>query len=48
MFGDVVGQPGSNLPFQYATKLEFPRFNGEEVDEWLFKVEQFFFVGQNS
>ena len=32
----------SHQPFKYVTKLEFPRFNGEGIDEWLFKVEQFF------
>ena len=30
--------------FRYATKLEFPRFNEEGVDEWLFKIEQFFLL----
>ena len=45
--GDVAGQTGSNPSFRYATKLEFPKFNGERVDEWLFKVDQFFFVGQD-
>lgn len=23
-------------------KVDFPRFNGENVKEWLFKVEEFF------
>nr|KYP32203.1 hypothetical protein KK1_047162 [Cajanus cajan] len=30
-------------PFQVCTvKLDFPRFNGSNVLEWIFKVEQFF------
>ena len=48
--GSILGQPmnksvgvGMNgHSFRYATKLEFPKFNGEGVDEWFFKVEQFF------
>ena len=42
--GEVAGQPESNLPFRYATKLEFPQFNGDGVEEWVFKVEQFFLL----
>ena len=42
--GDFSGQTNSNHPFRYATKLEFPRFNGAGVDEWLFKVEEFFLL----
>ena len=34
------GGNGSNG--RYATKLEFPRFGGEGVEDWIFKVEQFF------
>ena len=30
--------------FKYATKLEFPKFNGKGVDEWLFKVDQIFML----
>ena len=33
MVGEVVGQLGNNLPFRYATKLEFPKFNGNGVEE---------------
>ena len=25
--------------FKYATKLKFPQFNGEGVDNWLFKIK---------
>ena len=44
MQGDFAGQQGGNLPFRYAAKLEFPKFNGEGVEEWLFKVEQIFLL----
>nr|CAD1833858.1 unnamed protein product [Ananas comosus var. bracteatus] len=29
-------------PFRRLTKLEFPRFNGEELKGWLYRCEQFF------
>ncbi|CAA7028426.1 unnamed protein product [Microthlaspi erraticum] len=37
----------SSMPINYAgvtrlAKLDFPRFNGEKLKEWLFKAEQFF------
>ena len=33
---------GNGCNFRYTTKLEFPKFNGENVEEWIFKVEQIF------
>ena len=51
ILGNPVGVQGessnlmlNNHTFRYSTKLEFPRFGGEDVDEWLFKVEQFFLL----
>ena len=41
---DSAGQQGGNLPFRYAIKLKFPKFSGERMDEWLFKVDQFFLL----
>ena len=38
--GQAGGMNGHN--HRYAIKLDFPRFGGEGVDEWLFRVEQFF------
>ncbi|GKG11235.1 hypothetical protein Tco_0342635, partial [Tanacetum coccineum] len=32
----------SNSQFSRVTKVEFPKFGGEDVREWLFKCEQFF------
>ena len=53
--GSILGNPGvangdmqgavMNIPTgRYATKLDFPRFGGEGVDDWLFRVEQFFIL----
>ena len=53
--GSILGQPtgvtgeysilvGNSCNFRYITKLEFPKFNGDDVDEWLFKVEQIFLL----
>ena len=47
--GSILGQPtgvtgessvfaGNSCNFRYTTKLEFPKFNGDNVEEWLFKV----------
>ena len=51
ILGNLVGLQGEfaglvlhNHSFKYATKLEFPIFNREGIDEWLFKVEQFFML----
>ena len=42
----VVGESsvflGNGYNFRYTTKLEFPKFNGENVEEWIFQVEQIF------
>ena len=51
----ILGNPGDNSgessalllnnhSFRYATKLEFPKFNGTDVEEWLFKIDQFFML----
>ena len=51
ILGNPIGVQGessnfvlNNHTFTYSTKLEFPRFNGEDVDEWLFRVKQFFLL----
>ena len=41
----VVGegqQHGMNVHTKYAIKLDFPRFDGDRVDDWIFRVDQFF------
>ena len=40
--GDSMSQQSGNHHERYTSKLEFPKFHGEGVDEWVFKVEQFF------
>ena len=42
MMNQGEGQSGGGYNHKYATKLDFPRFGGEGVDEWIFRVEQFF------
>ena len=46
--GDNAGESSAlllnNHSFKYATKLEFPKFNGTDVEEWLFKINQFFML----
>ena len=37
--GETMGVGMNGHSFRYATKLEFPKFNGEGVDGWLFKAE---------
>ena len=48
--GSILGQPtevtgessvfaGNSCNFRYTTKLDFPKFNENDVEEWLFKVE---------
>ena len=44
LHGESIGQAVGNSPFKYSTKLEFSKFGGEGVEEWLFKVEQFFLL----
>ena len=44
LHGESVGQATGNPPFKYSTKLEFSKFGEEGVEEWLFKVEQFFLL----
>ena len=39
VLGESFGPMTNGHSFKYATKLEFPRFNGKGVDEWLFKIE---------
>ncbi|GKF93223.1 gypsy/ty3 retroelement polyprotein [Tanacetum coccineum] len=34
----------NNMQYSRVTKIEFPRFRGEDVRGWLFKCEQFFKV----
>ena len=42
--GDMQGAM-INIPTgRYATKLDFSRFGGEGVNDWLFRVEQFFIL----
>ena len=47
--GSILGNPviagGDNQGYgnnRYGPKLEFPRFEGEGVEDWIFKVEQIF------
>ena len=49
--GSILGNPaiagGDNQGYgnnRYGPKLEFPRFEGEGVEDWIFKVEQIFFL----
>lgn len=34
--------PLPNIPFTKYAKVEFPKFNGEDLRTWLYKVERFF------
>ena len=44
----VIGEfsilTGNSCNFRYTTKLDFPKFNENDVEEWLFKVEQIFLL----
>ena len=42
MIREAAGVGMNGHSFRYATKLEFFKFNGERLDEWLFKVDSFF------
>ena len=44
LHGESIGQAVGNPPFRYSTKLEFSKFGREGLEEWLFKVEQFFLL----
>nr|GEX54196.1 hypothetical protein [Tanacetum cinerariifolium] len=33
-------------PYGKLTRLDFPKFNGEDVKGWLFRVQQFFVIDQ--
>ena len=46
--GEATATVHQNHNNRYATKLDFPRFNGEGVEEWIFKVEQFFVLERTS
>ena len=37
-----------NPNHRYATKLDLPRFNGKAVEEWIFKIEQFFILDRTA
>ena len=44
-----LGRGRAGIPHNYSgmtrlTKLDFPRFNGERMKEWIVKVEQFFMM----
>ncbi|GJW25005.1 hypothetical protein Tco_0038816 [Tanacetum coccineum] len=41
---NLEGGMRGNLQFSRVTKIEFPKFGGEDVRGWLFKCEQFFKV----
>lgn len=50
---DPTSGTRSSLPLNYdgitrLAKLDFPRFSGAKVKEWLFKVEQFFAIDHTS
>ena len=38
------GNQGQNNQFHRVTKLEFPKFGGDNVRDWMFRCEQFFKV----
>ncbi|GKC32852.1 gypsy/ty3 retroelement polyprotein [Tanacetum coccineum] len=38
------GEGSSNSRFSRMSKLEFPKFSGENVKGWMFKVKQFFTI----
>nr|GEY49595.1 Gag-Pol polyprotein [Tanacetum cinerariifolium] len=38
------GEGSSNSRFSRMSKLEFPKFSGEDVKGWMFKVKQFFTI----
>ena len=40
--GEVMNPTVNGHTFRYGTKLKVPRFAGNDVEEWLFKIEQFF------
>ena len=35
-----------NRQFGRMSKMEFPRFNGDDVKGWIFRCRQFFFIDQ--
>ena len=45
--GETMGVGMNDHSFRYATKLEFPKFNGEGVDEWFFEGRTIFCIGEN-
>ncbi|GJS60183.1 putative mitochondrial protein [Tanacetum coccineum] len=44
--GDVANGGGNRKPTQYSrmTKVEFPKFSGDDVRGWIFRCEQFFLI----
>ena len=42
--GESSGPLLNEHAFKYTAKLEFPKFDGEGIEEWLFKVEHFFML----
>ncbi|KAF2283411.1 hypothetical protein GH714_004026 [Hevea brasiliensis] len=44
--GQIEGNVGNGgKPWGSTTKIEFPRFDGEELEEWLLRSKYFFEVG---
>ena len=39
----TIGQNGQN-PISRMTKVEFPKFSGDDVRGWMFRCEQFFAI----
>ena len=46
--GEAVNPTVNGHTFRYGTKLEVPRFAGDDVEEWLFKIEQFFVLDRTA
>ncbi|GKD73392.1 reverse transcriptase [Tanacetum coccineum] len=42
--GEGTSQRGGQPSYGRHTKLEFPKFNGEDVHGWLYRVHQFFLI----
>ena len=41
-----VSSGNSNQPLSRLSRVEFPRFHGEDVVGWIYKCEQFFEIDQ--
>ena len=46
--GEAANHRVNGHTFRYGTKLEVLRFAGDDVEEWLFKIEQFFVLDRTA